>query len=171
MCVESDPRSYEATVGPPITKAGALATEANDAAITLRATRPRTEPSHSREGRASLTHITLTEVILSKIRFTAVVAIALSACQSTWIDPASLPKRVSLCGLDWGASAEVTMTRQEAREYLGVEPIVFDPRAQLCPIGACTAGDPPGPARNCQEHLWAQVGFDQFVHYGRLRTL
>ena len=61
MCVESDPRSYEATAGPPITKAGALVTEANDAAITLRATRPRTEPSHRWEGRSSLTHVPLTE--------------------------------------------------------------------------------------------------------------
>ena len=60
MCVESDPRSYEATAGPPITKAGALDTKASDAAITLRATRPRTEPSHG-EGRSSLTHVTLTD--------------------------------------------------------------------------------------------------------------
>jgi hypothetical protein len=109
--------------------------------------------------------------MLTRIKLLAVVAIAVAACQSRWTDPATLPKSVSGCGLEWGVAPEITMTRQEAREYLGVEPIVFDPAAPLCPSGACTADRPPPPERSCQENLWAQVGLDQFVNYGRLRTL
>src|SRR5438552_2322440 len=99
--------------------------------------------------------------MLSKIMIAGVIAVALAACQSTWTDPSTLPSVVSVCGLNWESSPAVTMTRQEAREQLGREPIVFDPRSPLCPGGACTAHDPAGPQRDCQENLWAQVGVDQ----------
>lgn len=103
-----------------------------------------------------------------------VVAVGLAACEYSWTDPADLPQRVSVCGWDWGASAEVTRTRQGAREYLGAEPIVFDPSRPGCPVGACTAADLnvlPQARRPCQQTLWAQIGLDEFVEYGMLFRL
>jgi hypothetical protein len=92
----------------------------------------------------------------------------------TWIDPADLPQKVSVCGWDWGASPEFTMTWQEARDFLDADPIVFDPTAGVCPNGACTVDDLRGPLDErgpCQENLWARIGLDQFVLYGILRRL
>lgn len=112
--------------------------------------------------------------MVTKFVLLVVALAALTACQFAWIDPADLPQKVSVCGWDWGGSLAVTMTRHEAREYLGAEPIVFNPTARVCPNGACTAADlrqPIDARRPCQQSLWAQVGFDQFVQYGMLFRL